>query len=82
VTAMNGVNMTEVEVDTVAHRIVSRDLVKSTGSCGICGKERFHGTKPSGKLYVYMLTDELDPKKVLFKGFFCSSACWREYWVG
>ena len=74
--------MTTVLEDKWTHRKVTRDLVSSTGSCAICGKERFHGGKPTGKMYVYMLTSLEDPALVLYKGFFCSTGCWNEYWLG
>ena len=68
------------DIDT--HRKVTRDLVQSTGSCAICGKERKHGGKPTGKMYVYSLTSLEDPRIVLYKGFFCGSGCWNAYWLG
>ena len=74
--------MVQVEIDPIAHRIVSRELVKSDGSCAICGEERMRAGKPTRKLWVYMLTAENNPRLVLYKGYFCSSKCWNEYWMG
>lgn len=73
--------MTTVDTDPFGHRMVDRELVDSKSICMICGGKRNHGGKPSGRLYRYEVKTE-DKKTSLFKGLFCSAACWRTYWEG